>query len=40
MGEGAHEPPRGPGRWAFKLIFWAVVIFTPVLVIQYCAGAR
>jgi hypothetical protein len=35
-----YESPRGPRRWAFKLIFWAVVIFTPVLIIQYCARVR
>lgn len=35
-----YEPPRAPSRWALRLIFWAVVIFTPVLIIQYCAGAR
>ena len=35
-----YEPPRGPRRWALRLIFWAVVILTPVLIIQYCAGAR
>jgi hypothetical protein len=35
-----YEPARGPRRWAFRLIFWALVIFTPVLIIQYCAGVR
>jgi hypothetical protein len=27
-------------HWIRRLVFWAVIVITPVLVIQYCSGAR
>jgi hypothetical protein len=35
-----YEPPPGPRRWHIQLIFWAVIVIAPVLVIQYCGGVR
>jgi hypothetical protein len=31
---------RSTMYWIRRLVLWAVIIITPVLVIQYCAGAR
>jgi hypothetical protein len=35
-----YEPQRAPGYLVRQLLFWIVVIITPIAIIQFCPGSH
>ena len=35
-----YESRRGPGYVVSRLVFWIVLILTPVAIIQFCSGSH
>jgi hypothetical protein len=35
-----YETQRGPGYVVSRLLFWIVVIITPIVIIQFCSGSH
>jgi len=35
-----YEPQRAPGYLVRRLLFWIVVIFAPIVIIQFCPGSH